>query len=327
MKRKLILSAIALMFVFSSKAQQATTLVVADKRSVTTDDVPFSNGSVISAEIKPTTALGLPDYWNGINLSLSPRSYNAYGYAHQLNFNWNGLYLRRGKDSGWDPWVKVITTSSYDGGVDIDNELRAYGGVLVGKYNTGIYGKGSRLWFCGTHSNVANMYMYKYTTSAPLSELRMNIGGYNRDYNKFVIGIDKVDANSTWTPYFTVVANGRVGIGTTNPQNALDVNGTIRAKEVRVESDWADFVFKADYKLPSLDEVKAHIEEHKHLPGIPSETEVKENGIGLSEITTKLLQKVEELTLYTIQQNERAIEQQKTIEKLEKELNELKNLK
>lgn len=117
---------------------------------------------------------------------------------------------------------------------------------------------------------------------------------------------------------------GRVGINTIDPQTELDLKGTIRAEEIRVETDWADFVFDKDYKLPTLEEVKAHIEEHKHLPGIPSEKEVKENGIGLADMTTKLLQKVEELTLYTIQQQEQLKEQQKINHQLMDEIKKMR---
>jgi hypothetical protein len=112
--------------------------------------------------------------------------------------------------------------------------------------------------------------------------------------------------------------NGNVGIGTDNPKNLLDVNGTIRAKEVKVElENWSDFVFDKDYKLPSLQEVETHINEHKHLPDIPSEKQVKEEGVNLAEMQAKLLQKIEELTLYVIKQEKKIEEQNKQIEKLE----------
>ncbi len=106
---------------------------------------------------------------------------------------------------------------------------------------------------------------------------------------------------------------GNVGIGVDNPQNKLEVAGTIRATEVKIEAlPWADFVFAKDYKLRSLEEVKAHIDDHKHLPDIPSEAEVKENGVSLGEMQAKLLQKIEELTLYVIQQDakNKALEQE-----------------
>lgn len=114
--------------------------------------------------------------------------------------------------------------------------------------------------------------------------------------------------------------NGNVGIGTENPQNKLDVNGTIRATEVKVETGWADFVFDKDYKLPTLQEVENHINEHKHLPDIPSEAEVKENGVSLGEMQAKLLQKIEELTLYTIELNKTVKEQGELIQELKSKL-------
>lgn len=101
----------------------------------------------------------------------------------------------------------------------------------------------------------------------------------------------------------------------------LEVLGTIRATEVKVETGWSDFVFEKDYKLPTLQEVENHINEHKHLPDIPSEAEVKENGVSLGEMQAKLLQKIEELTLYTIELNKTVKEQGEKIQKLEADRN------
>ena len=80
---------------------------------------------------------------------------------------------------------------------------------------------------------------------------------------------------------------------------------------------WKDEVFKDDYKLPTLGEVEKYIQENKHLPGIPSEKEVKENGYSLHELNKSFLEKIEHLVLYSIQQN-------KKIDELETQLNELK---
>lgn len=101
-----------------------------------------------------------------------------------------------------------------------------------------------------------------------------------------------------------IKSTGNVGIGTAEPgTHKLSVEGTIAARKVKVTSlsNWADYVFHPDYKLPPLKEVEKFIKRYSHLPEIPSEKEVMENGLDLSEINKKLLQKVEELTLYLIE--------------------------
>lgn len=96
--------------------------------------------------------------------------------------------------------------------------------------------------------------------------------------------------------------NGKIGIGVSFPKSELDINGTIRAKEVKIEATgWSDFVFAKDYKLPALSDVETHIKEYRHLPDMPSESDVLENGISMGEMQAKLLQKIEELTLYVIE--------------------------
>lgn len=120
---------------------------------------------------------------------------------------------------------------------------------------------------------------------------------------------------------------GQVGIGTTSMgTHKLAVEGTIGAREIKVEAGtWSDFVFENDYKLRTLEEVENYITVNKHLPEIPSEAEVTENGINLGEMNAKLLQKIEELTLYLIEQNKENQEQRKLIEELKKEVSALKN--
>jgi hypothetical protein len=104
-------------------------------------------------------------------------------------------------------------------------------------------------------------------------------------------------------PRMTVKNNGNVGIGTTNPSCALTVIGTISAKEVRVTANgfFPDYVFAKDYKLAKLSDVEKYIDENKHLPGIPSAAEIEQNGLGLSEMSKKQMEKIEELTLYMIE--------------------------
>lgn len=106
----------------------------------------------------------------------------------------------------------------------------------------------------------------------------------------------------------------------------LDINGIIRTKEVRIEATgWADFVFNKEYQLPTLSEVENHIKEYNHLPDIPSESEVLKDGISVGEMQIKLLQKIEELTLYVIDLKKENEKQESRIQVLEKENQKLKN--
>lgn len=112
------------------------------------------------------------------------------------------------------------------------------------------------------------------------------------------------------------LTGGNIGIGTTNPGIwKLAVNGKVRAKEIKVETGWSDFVFYDNYQLPTLTDVEIHIKEKGHLKDIPSAKEVAENGIFLGEMNAKLLQKIEELTLYIIEQEKKIKDEvQKNIE-------------
>ena len=103
-----------------------------------------------------------------------------------------------------------------------------------------------------------------------------------------------------------VGASGGVGIGTRNTLGyKLAVNGFVRAKKVVVETGWSDFVFYKNYHLRSLKEVEKHINEHGYLPEVPSAKEIETNGADVGELLKLQMQKIEELTLYIIEQNKR----------------------
>jgi len=121
-------------------------------------------------------------------------------------------------------------------------------------------------------------------------------------------------------------SNGNVGIGTSVPDEKLTVKGKIHAEEVKIDLSvpGPDYVFEKyytgtsklnnDYEMPTLDEIEVFTKENNHLPEVPSAKEIEENGLQVGEMTTILLKKIEELTLYTI-------EQEKRIRDLENKLN------
>lgn len=134
-------------------------------------------------------------------------------------------------------------------------------------------------------------------------------------------GISGSSAGTDGNNYMRLVidSSGNVGIGTTSPTHKLAVNGSVRAKEVIVDTGWSDYVFSAEYRLAPLSEVETHIQAKKHLPGIPSANEVEAQGVSLGEMQSALLAKIEELTLHLIAQEKRIGQQSARIEKLEAE--------
>ncbi|PSK94535.1 hypothetical protein B0I18_101691 [Taibaiella chishuiensis] len=112
----------------------------------------------------------------------------------------------------------------------------------------------------------------------------------------------------------------RIGATAANGSYAnykLSVDGDMIAKRCVIQvSNWADYVFNENYNLPDLAEVEQYIQEHKHLPGVPSEKEVLTNGVEMGAMNKILLQKVEELTLYMIQISKENSEMKKQLETL-----------
>lgn len=124
--------------------------------------------------------------------------------------------------------------------------------------------------------------------------------------------------STDWFHRMFIHPNGNVGIGTTTPDARLAVNGTIHAQGVRVDMNgWADYVFQPNYKLRPLSEVQNYIDQHHHLPEMPSEKEVARTGIELGEMNKLLVKKMEELTLYLI-------EKDRQLNRLQEEVNQLK---
>lgn len=113
---------------------------------------------------------------------------------------------------------------------------------------------------------------------------------------------------------------GMVSIGTTATPAGykLAVGGKIVAEEliVKLQANWPDYVFESDFQLMPLREVEGYVKLNKHLPGVPTAADVKENGVAVGEMNAVLLKKIEELTLYVIELKKENEAQQKELEKL-----------
>jgi hypothetical protein len=142
----------------------------------------------------------------------------------------------------------------------------------------------------------------EYNATNSFSQLVLNYGG------DFTNGVRFNGAK--------VTIDGFLGVGSQNPDEKLNVKGTIHCEEVKVDlAVPTDYVFekhyngyshlKPDYVMPTLEEVEAFTKTNNHLPDVPSAKEIEENGLQLKEMTNILLQKIEELTLYTIEQEKR----------------------
>jgi hypothetical protein len=187
----------------------------------------------------------------------------------------------------------------------------------------------------GTSSPTAQLEVM--SASPNLLELSDNQGNYMLFYGNGYNNIDAWGAafrlysgnngfqfrTQNADPAMVILASGYVGIGTSTPGNPLSVNGTVQAKEVLVNTGWSDYVFAPDYRLQPLSEVAKYVQEHHHLPNIPSEAEVAEKGVSLGEMQSKLLAKIEEITLHMIQAEERGDRLEKQNRELEERLQRL----
>ncbi|MDR2084568.1 MAG: hypothetical protein LBP67_06200 [Bacteroidales bacterium] len=138
-----------------------------------------------------------------------------------------------------------------------------------------------------------------------------NVGiGFISPTKKLQVNGDIYSSRDIWGE--KIFANDGIGINTSTLPSGykLAVNGKIICTEMKVKpfANWSDYVFEDNYKLKTLKEVEAFISENKHLPDVPSAKEVKENGIDIGEMQKILLQKIEELTLYTIEQQKQIME-------------------
>lgn len=252
------------------------------------------SGPGINLEIAGTNTA-----WTGFyvrNNTATGTSYGAYTSNNGANLAWH--YLNPAGNFGiYNGGDRIVTTKT--GYVGINTTTPTFSLDVVGRIrlgnNPGGYGSGA--WFRNAANTADNAFVGMENDN--------HVGFWGNNGAGWAFKVNTI--------------NGNVGIGTTSTGTVykLSVNGSIRAKELVVETGWADFVFDKNYKLRSLNEVESYITANKHLPDVPSAAEVEANGVKVGEMESKLLQKVEELTLYVIELN-------KKVSALEQENQELK---
>ncbi|MEC5142876.1 hypothetical protein [Chitinophaga sp. 212800010-3] len=245
----------------------------------------------------------------GVNYLILHRIYS--GTLMPDNFIMGKITAVRGGVAAWNrKWVvEVNTSSAYNanrGSIICYNEPAT---LVTLTYNGMSY-------LAVSVTNSSSLYSFSFT-------------GYAQNVSLAIAYHDQVSNVQPFTDFDPVTIQGNVGIGTTSTGvHKLAVEGSIGARKVKVAATgWADYVFEENYALPSLQELERYVKEHKHLPEIPTAVEVEREGIDLGEMNKKLLQKVEELTLYLIEERKVNEAQEERIRRMEEEMGRMKREK
>lgn len=249
------------------------------------------------------TATAFAQSWtaSGGNSNLTPTANAGIGIAANSEAKLNmqsatkySLYLENTGITVTPPGAPYSSGTTY--GIYTNNTNNGYGNSIYGLYSENHLNGG----YSGT---VYGAYLKATTTGT--SSTKYMYGLYSE-----VSGT--VEANR-YAGYFkggkVVIMEGNVGVGYTNPTVKLDVNGIVRATDVKVcLNQGCDYVFEPDYKLMPLSELSTFVKTKKHLPEVAPAAVMESEGINLSEMNALLLKKVEELTLYIIEIEQRLSE-------------------
>lgn len=230
---------------------------------------------------------------------------------------WGGQYLwSRESSGGDDKKIAYLDGNGSNSYFQLFNNSQAIK-VQIHTNGNSYFGSPGNFGI-GTETPATKLHLFGGGNSYPQLRIHENGG-----YNSLDIGHDGSNSIFKTNEGNFLFENGNVGIGTsTTGSHKLAVDGTIGAREIRVESGtWSDFVFDSNYTLRNLEELEKFINENKHLPEIPSEEEIIQNGFELGKMDAKLLQKIEELTLYILELNKKIEFQQSQIENLQNHRN------
>lgn len=194
--------------------------------------------------------------------------------------------------------------------------------LITGSNNLTFSALNNRTWFGSNYGTAAEFAKFNISGGTDNGlYVRTPAGKYGLSIRSGALTDNAIQVMSTdgTTRSFGILANGSTVINYNVASNSDKVfvvknasqtlfqvtnDGVIRGRGMKLDAlNWADYVFEQDYKLRSLDEVKAYIHANGHLPEVPSTAEVTENGVDLAEMNATLLKKVEELTLYLLQQD------------------------
>jgi hypothetical protein len=259
------------------------------------------------------------NYYQGVNFG-----FDANNYMSIVNpISTNEIYFGRW-DYQWKGWNKIWHSGNLNNiNSDFSANLITSNQINSGKIGLPTFIADTKLSFIQSYNvnetkAIKMFYQGSWGTPSFASNFRYIDISSTEEGNIFQLNAYGLGIGYNPPSYGSndrLYINGNVGIGTINPGYKLDVIGTIRSREVKVDLLGADFVFEKDYKLMPLNELEKFIRKQKHLPEIATAKQMETNGVELGKLNSKLLQKTEELTLYIIEQN-------KKIELIEKNQNE-----
>ena len=292
---------------------------------------PSMGGTTLSrftiAQADGNTGLTIGNFSGIPRLAINGRSngsFTMYDYAsgqHNAGITQKSGNVGIGTDA---PSGKLHVAGSFAGGVLQDQNDRPSIGV-TGSYPQAVLMSGN----IENPNHGPTLMLGSFDSGTSGAHKHWSIGTAGKGSTFLDFGFSDTDLNPhagvrnyNGSTIMTLLHTGKVGIGTTIPDEKLTVKGKIHAEEVKVDLNvpGPDYVFEKDYDLKSLPETEKFIAENKHLPEVPSAKEMEENGLSLGEMQMKLLQKVEELTLHLIELNKKfeaqEIRHQKEIEEL-----------